>query len=103
MGKQLTLIAIAAIITILFLVSDKLIVKSKAQDKPIPLKDGLADSFNPHYTGKYCRECHAKTPREGGAVFLKYGGDFSKLCRCHGNTPGDYLHPVDIIPSEEKN
>lgn len=103
MGKQLTLIGMAAIIAILFLVSDTLIAKAKAQDKPMPLKDGVADSFNPHYTGKYCRECHAKTPQKGGEIFLKYGGDFNKLCgRCHGNTPGDYLHPVDVVPSEEK-
>ncbi len=55
-----------------------------------------------HYTGKYCTECHEKKPVEGGDTFLKFGGDFTELCKCHGYTPGTYIHPVDIIPSEEK-
>ncbi len=24
-----------------------------------------------HYTGKYCKECHAQTPKRGGERFLK--------------------------------
>lgn len=50
----------------------------------------------------YCRECHEKIPVVGGNSFLKFGGDFTKLCRCHYNAPGDYIHPVDIEPSEKK-
>lgn len=55
-----------------------------------------------HYTGKYCTECHEKIPGEGGNDFLKYGGDYTQLCWCHGYTPGTYIHPVDLVPSEEK-
>ena len=55
-----------------------------------------------HYTGQHCTECHEKTPKEGGNAFLKYNGDFIQLCRCHGYTPGTYIHPVDIVPSAEK-
>ncbi|NOZ68334.1 MAG: hypothetical protein GXP46_03625 [Deferribacteres bacterium] len=55
-----------------------------------------------HYTGKYCTECHEKRPVKGGKKFLKYNGDFSKLCWCHGYTPGAYIHPVGVVPSKEK-
>lgn len=55
-----------------------------------------------HYTGKYCEECHEKTPLKNGDKLLKYNGDYTQLCKCHGYTPGTYIHPVDIVPSEEK-
>lgn len=63
----------------------------------------LPPSLNLHYTGKYCDQCHDKKPSEGGPAFLKFGGDYGKLCgHCHDNTLGSYLHPVDIVPSDEK-
>lgn len=62
----------------------------------------VSEDVDIHYTGKYCSECHEQTPDEGGDKFLKYGGDFTQLCRCHGYSPGTYIHPVDIIPSDEK-
>jgi hypothetical protein len=62
----------------------------------------VSESTDVHYAGKYCTECHEKKPREGGDKLLKFGGDFTQLCRCHGYTPGTYIHPVDITPSEEK-
>ncbi len=62
----------------------------------------LPETTNVHYTGEYCSECHEKTPREGGDPLLKNNGDFTYLCRCHGYTPGSYIHPVNIVPSEEK-
>ncbi len=62
----------------------------------------LPNDTNLHYTGKYCLECHEKTPQEGEDKLLKFNGDFTQLCRCHGYTPGTYIHPVDIIPSAEK-
>jgi hypothetical protein len=62
----------------------------------------VTETTDIHYTGKYCTECHEKTPVEGGDKFLKFGGDFTQLCRCHGYTAGTYIHPVDIEPSEEK-
>ncbi len=64
--------------------------------------DAVTDDTNVHYTGKYCAVCHEKTPEKGGETFLKYGGDFTQLCNCHGYTPGTYIHPVNVEPSEEK-
>jgi hypothetical protein len=57
---------------------------------------------NLHYTGKFCNECHEQKPEEGGETLLKFKGDYSQLCRCHGYTSENYIHPVDIVPSEEK-
>lgn len=60
-------------------------------------------TFNLHYTGKYCTECHEKTPEKGGPASLKFDGDYHKLCgRCHDNAHGGYLHPVDIVPADVK-
>ena len=53
-----------------------------------------------HYTGKYCTDCHDQIPQEGGNQYLKYGGDFNILCKCHA--PRNYIHPVDVEPSEQK-
>ncbi len=62
----------------------------------------LSKDTDIHFTGKYCLECHTKIPKEGGEKFLKFGGDFTRSCRCHGYTPGTYIHPVNIVPSKEK-
>jgi predicted CXXCH cytochrome family protein len=59
--------------------------------------------INPHWTGRYCQECHLKdNPRQEGAA-LKFNGDTGKLCnRCHET---DYartdIHPVEIVPSKK--
>jgi hypothetical protein len=53
-----------------------------------------------HYTGEYCTDCHDQIPQEGGNKFLKFGGDYNKLCKCHA--PENYVHPVDIELSREK-
>ena len=62
----------------------------------------VTDSTNIHYTGKYCSECHEKEPEKGRGRFLKFNGDFTQLCKCHGYTTESYIHPIDIAPSEEK-
>jgi uncharacterized Zn finger protein (UPF0148 family) len=62
----------------------------------------ILDSTNLHFTGEYCTECHIKKPTKGGDKLLKYDGDYSQLCKCHGYKPGAYIHPVDIIPSDDK-
>jgi hypothetical protein len=72
-----------------------------AQDTP-PKPDLLPETTNLHYTGQYCTECHEKVPQVGEDPMLKNNGDFAQLCRCHGYTPGTYIHPVYIVPSEEK-
>ena len=64
--------------------------------------EGVTEKTNIHYTGEYCMECHDKTPVSDIDKSLKFGGDFTQLCKCHGYTPGTYIHPVDIFPSEEK-
>jgi hypothetical protein len=62
----------------------------------------VTEDTDVHYSGKYCTECHEKTPRKGGETFLKYNGDFIQLCKCHGYTPGTYIHPVNIVPTKDK-
>jgi hypothetical protein len=62
----------------------------------------VSNSTNIHFTGKYCTECHERRPGSRADALLKFGGDFTQLCKCHGYTPGTYIHPVDIMPSEEK-
>ncbi len=57
---------------------------------------------NIHYTGTYCDQCHEKKPVKGGKIFLKFGGDYQQLCRCHPDTPGAYIHPFDIKPAKER-
>ena len=57
---------------------------------------------NLHYTGRYCTECHEKHPVPGGDRYLKYGGDYKRLCRCHTQSHKVYIHPFNIRPSIEK-
>jgi len=68
----------------------------------VNITEEYTDKTDIHYTGKYCNACHEKIPQEGGDKFLKFGGDYTELCKCHGYTPGTYIHPVDIVPSAEK-
>ncbi len=64
--------------------------------------ESLPNDLNLHYTGKYCEVCHEKKSGVGGEKYLKYGGDYNRLCKCHDNSLGNYIHPVDIVPSEGK-
>lgn len=64
--------------------------------------DSVSPTTKIHYTGKYCNECHEKTPVVGGDRYLKFGGDYSQLCRCHTEEPAPFLHPFDVKPSAEK-
>jgi len=50
-----------------------------------------------HYTGQYCKACHATVPVEKTKIQLKYGGNYNLLCKCHD--PRNYVHPVDLAPS----
>jgi len=81
----------------LFILSFLISAQGKVKDT-----EKVTEDTDVHYSGKYCTECHEKTPREGGETFLKYNGDFVQLCKCHGYTPGTYIHPVDIVPTAEK-
>lgn len=94
---------LAIITTILMvLVSDISFAQERGGNELTPTTKTIPETTNLHYTGKYCVECHEKTPEKGRNKFLKFGGDFTQLCRCHGYAPGSYIHPVDIEPSEEK-
>jgi len=84
---------------ILFIIAPVAIIF--AQENPL-VKDQLPDTVDIHYSDRFCIECHEQTPQEGGETYLKHNGDYTQLCRCHGYTPGTYIHPVDIVPSEEK-
>ena len=57
---------------------------------------------NLHYTGRYCNECHEKPAVRGGDRYLRYGGDYGLLCRCHILSPEIYIHPVNLTPTVEK-
>ena len=63
---------------------------------------GMTPQTNLHYTGRYCNECHEKPAVRGGDRYLRYGGDYSMLCRCHTLSSEVYIHPVNITPSSEK-
>jgi hypothetical protein len=62
----------------------------------------LTPDTNLHYTGQYCNECHEKSPVRGGDRYLRYGGDYGLLCRCHTPSSGVYIHPFNITPTVEK-
>jgi hypothetical protein len=79
-----------------------LFAQKKEKNISMTATETATDATDIHYTGKYCTECHVKIPQKKGDALLKFGGDFSQLCRCHGYTPGTYIHPVDVEPSEEK-
>jgi hypothetical protein len=53
---------------------------------------------NIHFTGRFCGQCHERTPVKGGDAYLKYDGDYQRLCgRCHhGPSPG-YCHPLEMV------
>jgi hypothetical protein len=64
--------------------------------------ESVTRSTNLHYTGEFCSECHEESPEKGGEKFLMFSGNYNQLCRCHGYTSENYIHPVNIEPSEEK-
>jgi len=72
------------------------------EDEKIYKIELLPNDLNIHYTGKYCNVCHEKNAKKGESKFLKYGGDYNRLCKCHDNSKGNYIHPVDIVPTEVK-
>jgi hypothetical protein len=60
----------------------------------------IPDTTDIHFSAKYCKECHVSTPRKGSHKQLRYGGNYQQLCRCHYSSSENYIHPVDIAPSE---
>lgn len=98
---KLTIVKIIILLSVVLL-SGSVYARQAGEGESINSLSNVRASTDIHYTGKYCSECHEKTPVKGGDDFLRFGGDFTKLCWCHGYTPGTYIHPVDLIPSEEK-
>ena len=64
-------------------------------------KKGLNADTDIHFKSTYCGECHASVPEQGQPPSLKFNGDYTQLCWCHGYTSGTYIHPVEVIPSEK--
>lgn len=69
-------------------------------EKPESFISKVSNTTDIHYSAEYCKECHVKIPKKGGPQFLRYGGDFKQLCRCHYSSSENYVHPVDIEPSQ---
>ncbi len=87
---------------ILFILLISTVCTVLAQENTDTTAEMLPEDVNLHYSDQYCIECHEQTPQEGGNTYLKYNGDYTQLCRCHGYTPGTYIHPVFVVPSDEK-
>jgi hypothetical protein len=95
-------LGIVTFLTLLLSLNLPLWATTEAENPAHSASSSLSEDTNVHFTGKYCDECHEKTPKKGEETYLKYGGDYNQLCKCHGYTPGTYIHPVDVVPSEEK-
>jgi hypothetical protein len=74
--------------------------KWEPKEPPMPIFT-VPDTTDIHFSAKYCTECHVRTPRIASPAPLRFDGDFKVLCRCHYNSSQNYIHPVDITPSEE--
>lgn len=89
-------------ILIIIFISGIIYPQQRGEGRSISSSGAVTASTNVHYTGKYCEECHEKKPDDRGNDYLKYDRNFNQLCWCHISVPGQYTHPVDIEPSEEK-
>ncbi len=75
--------------------------KSERQQPEAEIASKLSNETDIHYSARYCAECHVDVPPKKGPEFLRYGGDFKRLCRCHYNAEQNYIHPVDLEPSDD--
>jgi hypothetical protein len=73
--------------------------KSEPQAPETEITSQLSNTTDIHFSAKYCLECHVESPPKKGPKFLRYGGDFKRLCRCHYSAAQNYVHPVDLKPS----
>ena len=93
---------IIALALILIPLHQNLYSFNTGENDEIDTIDNLPNDLDIHYTGKYCESCHKKDPRKSEDKLLKFGGDYNRLCKCHGNSSGENIHPVGITPSEGK-
>lgn len=64
----------------------------------------INEKTNIHFTGRYCGECHVRQPVKGGDAYLKYDGDFQRLCgRCHHGMSTGYCHPLQINAESDRS
>jgi hypothetical protein len=75
--------------------------KKEPQQSETEFTSRLSNLTDIHFSAKYCTECHVEVPPKKGPKFLRYGGDFKRLCRCHYDVSGNYVHPVDLKPSAD--
>ncbi len=57
---------------------------------------------NPHWTGKYCAECHLEDNPQGKEAALRFNGDTVQICnRCHETEfARPDVHPVGVALAE---
>ncbi|MEN8264952.1 MAG: hypothetical protein ABFR82_15990, partial [Nitrospirota bacterium] len=98
--KEKILHVISAVLITVLVVFYSAAAEQNGDRQDVPARTVKSD-LNVHYTGRYCEECHMRTPEKGDA-FLKFAGDFNQLCWCHNYTSMNYIHPIGGGPSEEK-
>jgi hypothetical protein len=94
---------IGIIVVVFSLFTGNLINAKKVNTQSMLSSDKVTDTTDIHFSGKYCEECHEKIPQKGAQEkFLKFEGNFTQLCKCHGYSAGTYIHPVEVEPTPEK-
>lgn len=86
-----------------FATKERVSAEKREQDVSGPFERGVSPKTDIHFDAKYCLECHEKLPVSTKEKFLKYGGDFKQLCRCHYESDQFHAHPVNFAPSEKSN
>jgi predicted CXXCH cytochrome family protein len=85
----------------IFATRDGVFTKKGRQGPSGSVDSDLSLETNVHFNARYCLECHEKRPLSTGEKFLKYGGDFKKLCRrCHYDANQTHIHPAEFVPSK---
>jgi hypothetical protein len=79
---------------------DTVFAEKGGREQPKPFVSKLPRTTDIHYSAKYCTECHVSVPRKGSHKQLRYGGNYQQLCRCHYSSSANYIHPVDVTPSQ---
>jgi hypothetical protein len=88
------------LLSCLLLLSILLAPVEEAHSRSVP--EDISNNTDIHFNNKYCTVCHEKGMKKGSNILLKFNGNYTQLCRCHGYDSGTYIHPVDVVPSEEK-
>ncbi len=103
MKRAIRFLAALAVVAAFFGAGERPLTAEVKPNPPAGQAQGVKDTTNIHYTGRYCGLCHEGTPAPGGPKKLKYGGDLNRLCRCHTRSGRDAIHPVGVRPSGRKS